>query len=377
MKSETSFDCLIVGGGLAGPLLFCALKAQNPSARVLLIERGSLIGGNHTWCFHESDIAWAQSPWIRKLISKSWQGYDVLFPQYKRTIDTAYHAIKSQDLHRLLVEQYADDILLEMRVESLNSSSVTLASGETLKASCVVDARGWGEVTRPVGYQKFVGLDLKLKKNHGRDRVLLKDVLIPQIDGYRFIYILPWSDNELLIEDTYYSESPELDQEVIQERILSYAQTAGFEVEQILRVESGCLPLVDHSAHQADDVLRLGASSLEYQPVTGYSFPQTFCRVVALAQLNHFNHQQWQQVLAQHAGVDRRQRRYFHLLNKMLFLAARPCERYLVLQRFYQLPAPLIERFYQGRLKFADQLRILVGRPPVPLWRAIKSLLGH
>ena len=31
-----------------------------------------------------------------------------------------------------------------------------------------------------------------------------------QIDGYRFFYLLPWTPNSLLIEDTRYSSSPTL-----------------------------------------------------------------------------------------------------------------------------------------------------------------------
>jgi lycopene beta-cyclase len=58
----------------------------------------------------------------------------------------------------------------------------------------------------------------------------------------------------------------------------------------------------------------------------------------------------------------------------MLFLAAEPERRVRVLERFYTLPAPLIERFYAGCPSVGDRLRILTGRPPVPLSRAIRCL---
>ena len=58
----------------------------------------------------------------------------------------------------------------------------------------------------------------------------------------------------------------------------------------------------------------------------------------------------------------------------MLYQAAAPAERYRVLQRFYRLPEPLIQRFYAGRLTMADQARLLVGKPPVPLGRALGCL---
>jgi lycopene beta-cyclase len=59
----------------------------------------------------------------------------------------------------------------------------------------------------------------------------------------------------------------------------------------------------------------------------------------------------------------------------MLFKAAEPADRYLVLQRFYRLPASLIARFYAGRSTLADKVRVLIGKPPVRIGRAIRAVL--
>ena len=69
--------------------------------------------------------------------------------------------------------------------------------------------------------------------------------------------------------------------------------------------------------------------------------------------------------------------RFGRLLNRMLFGAALPDERYRVLEHFYRLPQPVIERFYAGRLTVRDRLRILSGKPPVPVAAAIRALLEH
>ncbi len=67
-------------------------------------------------------------------------------------------------------------------------------------------------------------------------------------------------------------------------------------------------------------------------------------------------------------------RAFFRLLNRMLFKAAAPNERYRVLERFYRLPAPLMRRFYASELTRLDKLRILTGKPPVPIHRALRCL---
>lgn len=64
------------------------------------------------------------------------------------------------------------------------------------------------------------------------------------------------------------------------------------------------------------------------------------------------------------------------MLTTMLFSAAHPQERYRVLERFYTLPEGLIERFYAARSTRFDRLRVLAGKPPVPLGAAIASLAG-
>jgi lycopene beta-cyclase len=61
------------------------------------------------------------------------------------------------------------------------------------------------------------------------------------------------------------------------------------------------------------------------------------------------------------------------MLNRMMFRAAEPEHRYRVLQHFYRLPDDLVHRFYAGTTTMSDRVRILSGKPPVPVGRAIRS----
>ena len=49
-------------------------------------------------------------------------------------------------------------------------------------------------------------------------------------------------------------------------------------------------------------------------------------------------------------------------------------ERYRVLEHFYRLDPDLIARFYAGRSTLADRMKILSGRPPVPVGKALKAM---
>ena len=62
------------------------------------------------------------------------------------------------------------------------------------------------------------------------------------------------------------------------------------------------------------------------------------------------------------------------LRSPAMLFTAEPDERWRVFKRFYRLPEPLIERFYAGRSSRADSLRVVCGKPPVPIGRALKAL---
>ena len=65
---------------------------------------------------------------------------------------------------------------------------------------------------------------------------------------------------------------------------------------------------------------------------------------------------------------------YLRLLNRMLFRGADPEGRRRIFERFYGLSQGCIERFYAGGLTTMDKARILVGRPPIAVSRALGCL---
>ena len=54
------------------------------------------------------------------------------------------------------------------------------------------------------------------------------DATVEQTDGYRFVYTLPLSERDLLVEDTYYSDTRALDKAAVKQRIAFYASTPAY-----------------------------------------------------------------------------------------------------------------------------------------------------
>jgi lycopene beta-cyclase len=379
-QRESVIDLALVGGGLANALIAYRLAVMRPEIKLVVFERDATLGGNHTWSFHATDLTDAQRQWVAPLIAAQWPGYEVRFPGRVRHLNTPYCSISAAVFARHIGARLADRVRTGVAVSGFDAGSVTLASGERIPAKAVIDGRGDPSgLDLTLGYQKFVGLEVRLAAPHGLTRPILMDATVSQLDGLRFLYTLPFSPDRLLIEDTRYSDSGALDPGSYRAEIASYAHAQGWKIVAVEREEQGVLPVAlggDPLAHWPDDppIGRAGMSAGLFHPTTGYTLAAAVQLADAIAALPTIDagsvHALTRRIAAQHW----RRGAMFRLLNRMLFRAARPTERYRVLERFYGLTEPLIQRFYAGQLKFADKLRLLIGRPPVPIWAAIKCV---
>jgi lycopene beta-cyclase len=377
-QREPVIDLALVGGGLANALIAYRLAVMRPEIKVVVFEREATLGGNHTWSFHGTDLTDAQRQWMAPLIAAQWHGYDVRFPGRTRRLHTHYYSISAAVFARHIGARLADRVRTGVAVSGFDAGSVTLASGERILAKAVIDGRGDPSgLDLVLGYQKFVGLEVRLAAAHGLARPILMDATVAQLDGFRFLYTLPFAPDRLLIEDTRYSDTRALDPDSYRAEIASYAQAQGWKIAAVEREEEGVLPVAlggDPLAHWPDDprIGRAGMSAGLFHPTTGYTLAAAVQLADAIAALPTIDagsvHALTRRIAAQHWRTGA----MFRLLNRMLFRAARPTERYRVLERFYGLSAPLIQRFYAGHLTLGDKLRLLIGRPPVPIWAAIK-----
>ena len=372
-------DLIIVGGGLAGGLAALALRRWRPEARVTIVEPGERIGGNHLWSFFEGDVAADDRALVEPLIGHRWPGYSVRFPVHQRRIAQPYFTIESEALDAAVRRSGTD--VVQATAAALRADDVTLEGGQTLAAHAILDARGIGanEPALPCGWQKFVGRLLEIPDGHGLEEPVVMDATVEQLDGYRFVYLLPFSPTRLFVEDTYYSDGPDLDRAGIGQRIDEYAKHRGWKVTAIPREETGVLPVVTGGDFERfwpshDNVARAGVRAGLFHPLTSYSLPDAVRFASWLAREAPLDHRLGAATRA-YAKTHWRRARFDRLLARMLMHAAQPGERYRVLERFYRLPAPLIGRFYAGRSTLADRLRILAGRPPVSVTRALKALM--
>jgi len=385
MATTTPCDVAIVGAGLAGGLIALALRAKHPDLDVRLIDAAERVGGNHLWSFFGSDVA-AEDRWIvAPLVAHAWPGYHVAFPAHRRTIQQPYYSIDSARLDREVRRVMpAEALMLGRRVAAVAATAVEFENGDRIEAAGVIDARGAGDLSKlDLAWQKFVGRELRLDGPHGRDKPVVMDATVEQIDGYRFLYCLPLRPKRMFVEDTYYSDTPDLQRDRIAARIHGYAHAQGWRVKRSEREEAGVLPVAlggDFEGYWragGAGVAKAGMRAGLFHPTTGYSLPDAVRTASMLAARRDFGGAGLHDATHGLARTSWRARGFYRLLDRMLFRAAEPAERYRVLERFYRLDARLIGRFYAGQSTVNDKARILAGKPPVPVGRAVRAMMGR
>ncbi len=400
-------DVIIVGGGLAGGLTALRLAQIHPEKKVLLLERGERLGGNHTWSFHESDLAGpavendgptkVENLWLKPLISKTWNSHEVRFPKVNRVSETPCHLIRAADFHASLTKILGRGVRLNCDVRRITESEVEISSGEILRAPLIVDASGITpsqQTSRSFagascGWAKFIGFDLKLQRPHGLTRPLLADAAVPQMDGMRYFTCFPLDELRLLIKENFLSASPDLNHERISRSILAYAERSGWKIDSIEKTESAHMPLplyaLTYDKPGDEDVefdgedftnrlpVLISTGSGWFHSATSESLPDAvriadfICTLPQLrtgevrAELRKFRH----------AWIE--QQRFYRLLNRLIFRAVEPSLRYQIIERFYGLRDDLVERYFAGTSTRADRTKLLGAKPMVRPGRATRN----
>jgi len=373
---------IIVGGGLAGSLAALAIAERRPDVPLLLVEAETSFGGNHVWSYFDGDVEGDELALVNAMKPIRWPSHMVRFPGRTRALGFGYNSVHSSALDALVRERLdASQYKLNTAVTALAADGITLADGTRIAAAGVIDARG-PDGPMPgfeLAWQKFLGVEYDAP-GHGLSAPIIMDATVDQAEGYRFVYSLPFSPDRLLVEDTYYTNGAALDTVALGKRIADYVAAQGW-IGKPVRQETGVLPILlggdpDTFWPAADPIARLGLKGGFFHPTTGYSLPQATANAIALAKLPDLGGPAiatWTRA----RFVDHwRGGGFYRLLNRLLFRAAQPEERVKVFTHFYRLNEALVSRFYAGRLTAPDKLRILTGKPPVAISKALKAMIS-
>jgi lycopene beta-cyclase len=272
-------DLAIIGGGCAGLSLARELAAQQTSRSVMIIEPRTHYQDDRSWCF------WApRQHALSHLVSHRWTtwqfGHQGKNNQQRGSADNPYQYIRSSDFYQDCYDKIAQCPSIDYRlgisvlnVERLPDGWGIETSSDSLFATHIIDTRPPGNeyFSQAMLYQCFLGVEIELNDQLVNDHTNIELMTDMQnINGdFFFTYLLPFSKNRILIEQTIFSAQP-VTAENLQQPLNLLIEKRGLNTASILRTEYGILPMGLPTAK--NELPRAGIGGGALRPSSGYGF---------------------------------------------------------------------------------------------------------
>ncbi len=198
-------------------------------------------------------------------------------------------------------------------------------------------------------------------------RATLMDFRVPQSHGIHFVYVLPFSTREALVEDTYFTREPIAEGLMVQQ----LQKSLGRQRYEITARERGSIPMTTARLPQriSPRVVRIGVAGGLARPSTGYAFLAIQRQSKELAR----------RIVAGPLPIEppRPYSRRAEMLDGVFlsFLARHP-ERApeLFAEMFARLPSEVIARFLCDACLPLEEVRVMHALSAFPLaWEAIRA----
>lgn len=356
---------LIAGGGLAGSLAALAMAKARPEVPILLVEESERFGGDRIWTFYDDDLdgddGWVLDP----IVPQHWQGYYVAFPGHSRKFRAGINIVRAAALDAAVRETLRpDQYRLGTKVVAVRDNELVLLGGEKIRADGAIDARGAANLSMlDLGWRKYFGREYSFPQPHGVDRPVVMDATVDQADGYRFVQCLPFSDTSMLVEEVYYSDSPEIDAGEMGARLDAYLAKRRWTGGTVEREESGSAPVPTGGDFGAfwrvggARVAKIGLRGGFFHPTTGHTLPDAARTAAILTQQKDISGDTLHDLFEEEAANQWRKRDVYRGFNSTL-LNAKGGERRQIFESFYELDPALISRFNAGRTGMMDKMKL-------------------
>jgi len=129
----------------------------------------------------------------------------------------------------------------------------------------------------PLLQQHFVGWFIKSKEEiFEKNKATFMDFSVEQRGNTRFMYVLPTSSTEALLEYTLFSKDL-LPKEEYENEIQRYIQKLGITDYEIIEKEQGNIPMTSYKfwKHNTKNILHIGSTGGWTKASTGYTFKNT------------------------------------------------------------------------------------------------------
>lgn len=279
------YDYILAGGGCAGlSLVYHLLDSSLKDSDILILEPTLGEVPNKTWCYWNT----AALPIHPEAARFSWNSFYLQQgkQQHQHGLEKlSYYHLNSHDFYAHVLEKiktFPNVHFLKEEVGTIrcieNEVYVETKTSETYSSSYVFDSRNFvGNETQTILNQVFIGLRIKSKSSiFDPNSMGLMDFDTPSSSGFDFIYTLPFSSQEALIEYTAYTSEARGEEALLGSLKHFLKQKYGALEYEITFQESGQIPMTTRVQPQTSGPrhVRIGTAAGWTKPSTGYTFAQ-------------------------------------------------------------------------------------------------------
>ena len=291
-------DFIILGGGASGLQLAYRLSRHTAfaNASILIIESNNHKGNDRTWCYWETgDGEWDD------LLQNQWNKVQFKSKNIDKIIDlgnASYKMLRSKpyydNLHQSLAKNKSIQIEYAQCTGFVDEGFYVTVNTDkqTYRCSTLFNSIfDWSVLRKqnryPVLQQHFLGWYIKTPRpQFDTETAVFMDFTVPQVQETRFMYVLPYTQTEALIEYTLFSKEL-LDKSEYEDAIREYLHHKKIKEYQLIEVEQGSIPMCSYPfwENNSNNVHFIGSAGGWTKASTGFTFKNITRKTTAL--VNH------------------------------------------------------------------------------------------
>ena len=291
-------DFIILGGGASGLQLAYRLSRHTAfaNASILILESNNHKGNDRTWCYWETgDGEWDD------LLQNQWNKVQFKSKNIDKIIDlgnASYKMLRSKpyydNLHQSLAKNKSIQIEYAQCTGFVDEGfHVTVNTDkQTYRCSTLFNSIfDWSVLRKqkryPVLQQHFLGWYIKTPRpQFDTETAVFMDFTVPQVQETRFMYVLPYTQTEALIEYTLFSKEL-LHKSEYEDAIREYLHLKKIKEYQLIEVEQGSIPMCSYPfwENNSNNVHFIGSAGGWTKASTGFTFKNINRKTTAL--VNH------------------------------------------------------------------------------------------
>lgn len=290
------YHYIFTGSGLSALMTVyeMILSGKFDDKSILLLDENPKKTNDRTWCF------WDTTSLFDTIVSKKWDVALFAEATFQRSLDLnpyQYKMVRGLDFYNLVFEVISkqNNIHFEQQkvidFQELGNHCVVKTNVESYTCNKIFNSIYNPELVKsqtkyPLLQQHFIGWFIKSKEEvFDKKTATFMDFSVQQKGNTRFMYVLPTSSTEALLEYTLFSKDL-LSKDEYENEIQNYIQKLGISDYEIIEKEQGNIPMTSYQfwKHNTKNIINIGSVGGWTKASTGYTFKNTTKKSKALVQ---------------------------------------------------------------------------------------------